>query len=474
MRDLQDVQPDHAEPQTIPQDRLNDMAQAASSLGYNIVEIAGFIDLIDQKSAGQKPILVEARDSANNISKANSTVQDAIHSITKATERGLQEVESSVEFVQRSSARTQSVATWVQSLNERMGQVSDTLKEVRVNNGAVTSIASQVNILAINAKIEAARAGDAGRGFAVVAEAVNELSQRTTDAAAAILESLTSLSDWIETLREEAENVAKEATAVIDVGDQTDVALSNIADTVRTTHRDACEVGNQAKSVERAGAEFLTCFDRIETAISETAEGIHQARKRVNGLIDQSEALVQRSVAIGGGGEDARFIDYVQSCAAQVGQVFEDALEDGTISHKALFDFRYTPIPNTNPPQYTTPFLALTDRMLPPILERALEFDPKVVFCAAVTQHGYLPTHNRKFSRPQRPGEPDWNAANSRNRRLFDDRVGLKAGRNRDPFLLQIYRRDMGGGVFKMMKDLSAPIKVNGTAWGGLRMGLTF
>ena len=53
---------------------------------------------------------------------------------------------------------------------------------------------------------------------------------------------------------------------------------------------------------------------------------------------------------------------------------------------------------------------------------------------------------------------------------IFDDRVGLAAGRNREPFLLQIYRRDMGGGKFVLMKDLSAPITVGGRHWGGVRI----
>ena len=64
-----------------------------------------------------------------------------------------------------------------------------------------------------------------------------------------------------------------------------------------------------------------------------------------------------------------------------------------------------------------------------------------------------------------------WNAANCRNRRIFDDRTGMGGARNREPFLLQTYRRDMGGGVFAVMKDASAPIFVNGRHWGGFRMG---
>ena len=59
-------------------------------------------------------------------------------------------------------------------------------------------------------------------------------------------------------------------------------------------------------------------------------------------------------------------------------------------------------------------------------------------------------------------------------RRLeMTDRTGLRAARNREPFLLQTYRRDMGGGRFAVMRDASAPIFVQGRHWGGFRIGYT-
>ena len=106
----------------------------------------------------------------------------------------------------------------------------------------------------------------------------------------------------------------------------------------------------------------------------------------------------------------------------------------------------------------------------PLFVEAALEADPRMVFCAAVDRNGYLPTHNHKYSHPQGP-DPVWNSANCRNRRIFNDRTGLSAGRSTRPFLLQTYRRDMGGGHFVLMKDVSAPIMVHGRHWGGLRIG---
>ena len=102
--------------------------------------------------------------------------------------------------------------------------------------------------------------------------------------------------------------------------------------------------------------------------------------------------------------------------------------------------------------------------------EWVLKRDPRIVFCAAVDRNGYLPTHNKIYSQPQ-GDDPVWNAANCRNRRIFNDRTGLAAGRNRRKFLLQTYRRDMGNGNYVLMKDASVPIKIDGRHWGGLRIG---
>jgi len=102
-----------------------------------------------------------------------------------------------------------------------------------------------------------------------------------------------------------------------------------------------------------------------------------------------------------------------------------------------------------------------------------LELSPKVVYCIAVDRNGYVATHNRKYNHRQR-GDLAWDSANSRYRRIFNDRTGLASARNQRPFLLQTYRRDMGGGNFVVMKEVAAPINVNGMHWGGLRLAFKF
>ena len=168
---------------------------------------------------------------------------------------------------------------------------------------------------------------------------------------------------------------------------------------------------------------------------------------------------------------DTPFIKLATDAAAAVAAALTQAIERREIALADLFDEAYAPIRGSDPQQVMAKFTQATDRLLPAIQEPLLAKSDKIVFCASVDRNGYLPTHNTKFSQPQRAGDAAWNGANCRNRRMFNDRVGLAAGRSQKPFLVQTYRRDMGGGKFALMKDVSAPITIQGRHWGGFRIG---
>jgi methyl-accepting chemotaxis protein len=167
--------------------------------------------------------------------------------------------------------------------------------------------------------------------------------------------------------------------------------------------------------------------------------------------------------------ENTAFCDLVVKAAADISAALEAAVESGQVSRADLFDNGYEPIAGTDPVQYRTRFLDALETILPPLQEPLLARDSRMVFCAAVDRNGYLPVHNRMYSKPQRPGETAWNAANCRNRRIFDDRAGLAAARNVRPVLIQSYARDMGDGKVVMMREIDAPIRVFGKHWGGFR-----
>lgn len=452
---------------------LDRIANEALLLGRDIVDVAGALDALATTTAAQLDLLREAQGAADTVQDANARVIAGVESVAQSAASTTEAVEQTIRQLRQTGAHAQKIAGWVQSAIARMTTVTNTLTTVQKENAEIRSIASQINILAINAKIEAARAGDAGRGFAVVAEAINELSQKTAGAAEGIGSAVTELNGSVGTLRTEAETISGDAEAVLSAATETDEGLSRMTGSIAQTQAAVREIAERAEMVRKANARFAPAFARMAEGMDGTVEEVAIAQKKTHSLIAAGETIVQDSVQMGGAIADAARIRTVQTMAREIGALFERGIHDGRISAQALFDQRYTPVPNTDPAQVMAPFTRFTDAVLPELQEVALAADPAVVFCAAVDRNGYLPTHNRKFSQPQ-GADTVWNAAHCRNRQIFNDRVGLRAGQSTAPFVLQIYRRDMGGGQFVLMKDLSAPILVDGRHWGGLRLAYRF
>ncbi|HLN24786.1 MAG TPA: methyl-accepting chemotaxis protein [Patescibacteria group bacterium] len=170
---------------------------------------------------------------------------------------------------------------------------------------------------------------------------------------------------------------------------------------------------------------------------------------------------------------DAPVISLAQQVAREAVVAFERAIRDGELSQDAMFDTEYEPIEGTDPPQFIAKHTALTDRILPGLIEPPLSTSSHIVFCCLSDRNGYIATHNKKYSQPQRPGEVDWNTGNSRYRRIYDDRTAIVAARNTKPFLAQTYVRVMGQGHSMVLKEIDTPIIVAGKHWGTLRIAMT-
>lgn len=445
----------------------------AEQTGLNIITLAAHLQQIDQDAGAQLNVVNDVADQAASLASNISTMSDLLESVAAANFRAKDTLDGSIDTLKKSAERSKDVATWVGELEGVLIAVESTLANVNQANFKIAAIAKQVNILAVNARIEAARAGDAGRGFAVVAEAINALSKETAGAAAEVTGSTRSLQTAISDLRSDAQKTAESAHFVLEGSSHVDKALIKINRDVSAATQGTEELTKTAVGVTFAVDQFRPAFRGLITTLQSTAQGVHHANTSAEEIINISELAVQVAVELGADNADAFFIELVQDRAADVSSLFEQSIAQGDITAEALFDTTYTPIMGSCPEQFMAPFTHFTDAVLPAIQEKVLAADPRVIFCVAIDRNGYLPTHNAIFSSPQGDDEV-WNAAHCRNRRIFNDRVGLKAGRNTAPFLMQTNRRDMGGGKFVMMKDISAPIMVNGRHWGGLRIGLKF
>ena len=251
------------------------------------------------------------------------------------------------------------------------------------------------------------------------------------------------------------------------------VELRKDATVIRGRTADISEGGalvraDGAEAIE-PGSIFEAKLDGIGTTrvrlANHSALGLHLEFLEMSSAV--REKLERKLASIR---EDNReIISLAVDVANDISRRLERLVEQGRLTQEDLFDNDYVTIEGTDPVQHRTRFLSALEEILPPIQEALLASDARMVFCAAVDRNGYLPVHNRKYSFPQRPGEVVWNTANSRNRRIFDDRAELAAARNVRPYIIQVYARDMGNGITVMMKEIDAPIRVSGEHWGGFR-----
>ncbi len=191
----------------------------------------------------------------------------------------------------------ESAISSMEALKNDVAEMKVIISELTQNNVSISkvldmivSIAEQTNLLALNAAIEAARAGEHGRGFAVVADEVRNLSQRTTDATGEIrnlIDVIQSGSDKAVTSMERNEIQAKQSLQQIS---QTGHAFKSIANAIVSIHQhstDSAELADQERHMAR---EIHITINKIDESVQELAE---MARQNISDNSDLSQYSVQ-------------------------------------------------------------------------------------------------------------------------------------------------------------------------------------
>lgn len=415
------------------------LSRSISSVGKDAAEVRGVLEDTQRVVQAQGQAMQALAQQLDKIGQAQAAIAAA--------------TAQSAAAVQRARDALGGVGGEVVGMASTLAQVSDAAAEI-------TKISLQTRLVAFNAAVEAKHAGEAGRGFAVVAEAVKALAGQVEASSKAIVSAIASLQARIDRFSLElADNPAKPS--------QIHAAFHAVEADVQRIAVSAAESGQQMQLLNQRAQE-------LEREVLQAAQGLKVAFDGSDRFLRMSEELVEQIAESGVEVDDMPFIRAAQQAAAEIAAQLEQALQQGQISEADLFDENYRPIDGTQPQQHTTRFCQLTDRIFPPVQEKVLGLSDKIVFCIAADRNGYIATHNRKYCQPQRPGDTLWNTANSRYRRIFNDRTGLASARNTRPFLLQTYRRDMGGGRYVLLKEAAAPIVVNGRHWGGLRLAFNF
>ena len=358
------------------------------------------------------------------------------------------------------SSMTEKIAGYTETINQMDAESQEIKKIVTL----IKSIATQTSLLSLNAAIEAARAGQAGKGFAIVADEVKKLAEEVNVASEDIAAKINIMLGHIETSIEESKEVSHYAQI-------TKTAVAKSSDSFKVMIGDFEKNDDQLQGITASVEELSAANDEIHgkvTTINEVSQEVTRLMADGNRLADElfecTETLLENNARFKTG---KGYGEYVVGEAAKLRRKVRDILQEMHDKGTNIFDQSYQPIPGSNPTKYKTCYDDAFAGAVQGLTDNLMNSLKNCSFVLCVDANGYAPTHNGIYAQPV-TGNYENDLLHSRDKRMYDDKAGLKSAKNTKPVLLHSYLRDTG----EVLSEFALPIKVAGKHWGALRVAV--
>ncbi|MCA9292303.1 MAG: methyl-accepting chemotaxis protein [Phycisphaerales bacterium] len=261
------------------------VAAASTQIAASGEEMASGMQRQSSQVAQISSAVEEMSASVNEVArKSNETATESRASGDAAAEGG-QIVRQTIEGMNAINDAVASSAQSVQELGKRGEQIGEIIT-------VINDIADQTNLLALNAAIEAARAGEHGRGFAVVADEVRKLADRTTKATEEIAQSIKAIQQETVDAVQRMEAGTSHVKQGVDRATKAGESLDQIVHSARQVAGMVNEIAAAAEEQSQASSEISRSIEEINAVSSETSRGASESARAAAQLSAQAEGLL--------------------------------------------------------------------------------------------------------------------------------------------------------------------------------------